>query len=100
MTIPATTTKRPAHPGDVLFREHMRRYNLTSEDVASQAGLSEDYVLDVIQGKKPLSIDAALRLSMLFPDTTFEYWCAIQRAVQENRMDYYHSQVTPLPATR
>src|SRR5688500_12538470 len=77
---PKTTKRRPTHPGTVLFREFLDPMGMTQSELARRLGISFPRVNEIINGKRAVTPDTALRLARLF-GTTAELWLGLQQAV-------------------
>ena len=71
MRIP--TNRPPVHPGEILLEEFMKPYSMTQTEIAQRIGVSRKYISEIINGRKGISTDMALRLSRLF-GTSPELW--------------------------
>jgi addiction module HigA family antidote len=82
---------RPIHPGEVLFREFLDPLGMTQTELASRLGISFPRVNEIINGRRAVTPDTALRLARLF-GTTAELWLGLQQAV--DLWDLEHSPET------
>ena len=71
MRIP--TNRPPIHPGEILMEEFMKPYGITQTEIARRIGVSRKHISEIVNGKKGISTDMALRLSRLF-GTSPELW--------------------------
>ena len=83
--------KRPVHPGEVLFREFLDPMGMTQTELARRLDISFPRVNEIINGKRAVTADTALRLARLF-GTTAELWLGLQQAV--DLWDLMHSAET------
>ena len=67
------TNRRPIHPGEILLEEFMKPYGMTQTEIARRIGVSRKHISEVVNGRKGISTDMALRLSRLF-GTSPELW--------------------------
>ena len=74
------TNRRPTHPGEMLREEYMPEYGLSVSELAQSIGVSRQSVNELINEKRSLSPDMAVRLSRLFGDSA-ESWLNLQRNV-------------------
>ena len=86
-----SSRRRPTHPGEVLFREFLGPLAMTQTELASRLGISFPRVNEIINGKRAVTADTALRLARLF-GTTAERWLGLQQAV--DLWDLEHSPET------
>lgn len=71
---------RPTHPGEMLREDFLPDYKLTVSGLAKALGVSRQTVNEVLQERRAVSPEMALRLSRLFGNTP-EFWLNAQRAV-------------------
>jgi antitoxin HigA-1 len=67
----------PSHPGKILLEEFIRPLGLTQYRVAKDAGISHPTMSAIIAGRRPISVETALRLARYFT-TTAEFWLNLQ----------------------
>jgi antitoxin HigA-1 len=78
MTVgPADTP--PPHPGEKLREEFVRPLGLTQEGLAERLGISFRRVNEVLNEKRGVTLDTALRLERLFGREA-RYWMDLQLA--------------------
>jgi len=70
----------PTHPGEMLRKDFMPDYNLTTAGFAKKLGVSRQTVNELLLERRAASPAMALRLSRLFGNTP-EFWLNAQRAV-------------------
>jgi len=68
----------PTHPGEMLLEEFLRPLGMTQIELAERIRVSYPRVNEIINGKRGITPDTALRLSKLF-GTTAEFWLNGQR---------------------
>jgi addiction module HigA family antidote len=91
----------PKHPGLILRRDYLRPASMTQVALAERIGVSFPRVNEIVNGKRGITVDTALRLARLF-GTTPQYWLNLQRdydlslAVQTS-MEAIH-RIEPLAA--
>ncbi len=68
----------PTHPGEMLLEEFLRPLGMTQTELAERIHVSYPRVNEIINGKRGITPDTALRLSKLF-DTSAEFWLNGQR---------------------
>ena len=73
------TNRPPIHPGEILLEEFMKPYGMTQTDIAKRIGVSRKHISELVNGRKGISTDIALRLSRLF-GTSPELWLKGQLA--------------------
>ena len=79
----------PTHPGEMLRREFLEPLEITQTELADRIGVSFPRVNEVVNGKRGVTPDTALRLSRLF-GTTPEFWLNGQR-----NWDLWHAMRSP-----
>jgi addiction module HigA family antidote len=67
------TNRSPVHPGEILLEEFMKPYGMTQTEIAQRIDVSRKHISEVVNGRKRISTDMALRLSRLF-GTSPELW--------------------------
>ena len=67
----------PTAPGEMLLEEFLRPAGLSQVDAARQMGIPLNRLNEIINGKRGISADTALRLAQLL-ETTPELWMALQ----------------------
>lgn len=74
-----TRTRKPAHPGGILFRMHMEPLGITITELAQRLGISRKALSAIVNGRASITPDIALRLSRAL-GTTPELWLGMQQA--------------------
>ncbi|AWB81713.1 addiction module antidote protein, HigA family [Corynebacterium yudongzhengii] len=89
----------PIHPGEVLEKDFLRPFHLTSADLASATGVSLEKVEALLNGTVGITADTALRFARYF-GTTAEFWMSLQfrfDLIREQQMiDSDLQSITPL----
>ncbi|HEX5275152.1 MAG TPA: HigA family addiction module antitoxin [Candidatus Rubrimentiphilum sp.] len=88
LTVPKN--RRPISPGEVLREDFLDELELTQERVAEAIGVHRTTVNEVLNGRRAITPEMALRLGHAF-STTPEYWMNLQKAV--DLYDAQHSKV-------
>jgi antitoxin HigA-1 len=65
------------HPGAILMREFMIPNGISQTELSEHLKVSLRRVNEIVNGKREISIDTAILLSMAFSNTP-EYWLALQ----------------------
>lgn len=68
----------PTHPGEMLLEEFLKPLGMTQTELAERIHVSYPRVNELVNGKRGVTPDTALRLSKLF-GTTAEFWLNGQR---------------------
>lgn len=82
MSIPNKRVRkvRPTHPGVMLREDFLPEYGLTVSGFARAIRVSRQTVNELLQERRALTPEMALRLSRLFGNSP-EFWLNAQRAV-------------------
>lgn len=95
--------RRPTHPGAILREDVLPGLEMTQTEFAERLGVSRLSVSELLNEKRALSTEMALRLSKLL-GTSAESWLAMQDAV--DLWEVRHSKpetlesIKPLPKRR
>ena len=79
----------PTHPGEMLLEEFLKPLGMTQTDLAERIRVSYPRVNEVINGRRGITPDTALRLAKLL-GTTPEFWLNGQR-----NWDLWHAMRSP-----
>jgi antitoxin HigA-1 len=71
------TKRKPFTPGEILSEEFMEPYSLTQDKLAKLICVNRRRVNEIINGKRAITPDTAVRLAKLFKMTP-EYWLNLQ----------------------
>ena len=69
----------PVHPGEILREDLMQPLGLTISGLARDLKISTNRVSEIVNGRRALNAEAALRLSRYFGNTP-EFWINLQAA--------------------
>ena len=72
--------RRPTHPGEILREEVLPSLGLTQTEFAKLLGVSRLSVSEIVNEKRSLSPDMAIRIGRL-TSTTPESWLRMQEAL-------------------
>jgi addiction module HigA family antidote len=67
----------PVHPGEILLEEFMKPFGLNQNSLARSLGVNPARISDIVNGRRGISGDTALRLSRYF-GTTPDFWMNLQ----------------------
>jgi addiction module HigA family antidote len=67
----------PIHPGEILLEEFLRPLELTQYRLAKDISVPQRRISEIVQGKRAISADTALRLARYF-DIEPEFWMNLQ----------------------
>jgi antitoxin HigA-1 len=65
--------RRPTHPGEMLRTEFLEPLGITQADLAKRIGVSYVRVNELVNGKRGVTPDTALRLARFF-GMSVEFW--------------------------
>ncbi len=68
----------PVHPGEILLEEFLRPLNMSQTELARKLGVSYRTVNEIINEKRSISPEMAIKLSDFFK-TTPQFWMNLQR---------------------
>ena len=69
----------PTHPGEMLLEEFLVPLGLTQRELAARLGVSYPRVNELVQGRRGVTPDTALRLERLF-GMEAQFWLNLQMA--------------------
>jgi len=81
--------RRPTHPGEILLEDFLVPLGITQRDAAERLKISYPRMNEIVNGKRAVTPDTALRLSR-FTGTSAEFWLNLQQAV--DLYDALHSE--------
>lgn len=67
----------PLHPGEVLLEEFIKPLKFSQHKLALSMRVSPQKINDIVQCKRGITADTALRLSLVL-GTTAEFWMGLQ----------------------
>lgn len=67
----------PTHPGEVLLEDFLKPLGMSQYALAKALGVTQVRIGEIVQGKRAVSPDTALRLARYF-GTTAEFWMNMQ----------------------
>lgn len=68
----------PIHPGEVLFEEIMQPRGIGINALAKHMGIRSNRISEIVNGKRSITVDTAIRLALVFPFTTPGFWLGLQ----------------------
>ncbi len=68
---------QPIMPGEILLEEFLRPLGVTQSKLAEDIGVPANRISQIINGKREITADTALRLSRYF-DIDAEFWINLQ----------------------
>lgn len=75
-----TTEKRipPTHPGEILKLDFLEPLKLSQRTLADALGVNPRRISEIVNGKRSVTADTALRLARFF-DVTPGFWLGLQK---------------------
>ena len=67
----------PLHPGIVLYEEFLQPLKISQNRIARDLGVSPRRINEIIHGKRSITADTALRLSIYFGNSS-RFWMGLQ----------------------
>ena len=67
----------PVHPGEVLLEEFLKPLDISQYRLAKDINVAPRRVNEIVQGKRSISADTALRLARYF-ETSDRFWLNLQ----------------------
>lgn len=71
---------KPAHPGELIRGDILPATGLTQDQFAQRLGVSRRTINEIVNERRPLSVDMAIRLAR-FLNTTPDVWINMQTAL-------------------
>ena len=92
----------PIHPGEILAEDFMQPRELSQNALARALNVPPRRINEIVQGKRAITADTALRLARYF-GTTAELWTGLQadydlRLVRHEKERQIERDVEPLAA--
>lgn len=78
-------TRAPVHLGEILLKDYIEPLSLTITNLANSLGVSRKAISGIVNERKSVTPDMALRLSKAF-DTSPDLWLNLQR-----KFDLWHA---------
>jgi addiction module HigA family antidote len=72
--------RRPTHPGEILREDVLPGTGLSQGEFARLIGVSRRTVNEILQGKRPVTVDTAHRLARAL-NTSPDVWLGLQQDV-------------------
>ena len=79
----------PTHPGEMLLEEFVKPLGLTQTELARQLGVSYPRLNEIINGRRSVTPDTALRLSHVL-GMSADFWLGLQQD-----WDLWHAKNSP-----
>ena len=65
------------HPGEILLEDFLKPMGLTARQLAADIDVSPSRISEIINGKRPITADTALRLGLFFSMES-RFWLNLQ----------------------
>jgi addiction module HigA family antidote len=90
----------PIHPGEILLEEFLKPLGISQNALARALRVPPDRINAIVQGKRSITADTALRLARAF-GTTPQFWLNLQtrydlEVAQARLEDQIEREVLPL----
>lgn|SRR3990172_3558486 len=72
--------RQPTHPGSILREDILPAAGITQTELAESLGTSRRTVNEILNEKRPVTPDMAIRLGRVFGNSP-EFWLNLQQAV-------------------
>lgn len=72
-----TKKMQPIHPGEILLEEFLKPFNISQYKLAKDISVPPRRINEIVQGKRSISADTALRLSRYF-GLSERFWLNLQ----------------------
>ena len=72
-----TKKMKPIHPGEILLEEFLKPLNISQYKLAKDISVPPRRINEIVQGKRSISADTALRLSRYF-GLSERFWLNLQ----------------------
>ncbi len=69
----------PVHPGGILKNLYLKPLSISNTKLAETLGVSRKAISSIVNERKSITPDMALRLSQAFPNSTAESWLNLQK---------------------
>ncbi len=67
----------PVSPGEMLKEEFLAEYGMSQNQLARAIGISPNRIAEIVNNRRRITADTALRLSLYFGNTP-EFWMNLQ----------------------
>ena len=96
---PSGQSLGPVHPGEILLEDFMKPLDLSARALARALKVPHNRVLAIIEGKRAVTADTALRLARYFGGSA-EWWLRLQafydlEVAQRDLADRIASEIEP-----
>ena len=67
----------PIHPGEILLEEFLKPTEISQNKLGRELGVSPRRINEIVHGKRSVTADTALRLSIFFGNSA-SFWLGLQ----------------------
>ena len=67
----------PIHPGEILLEEFLKPMEISQNKLGRKLGVSPRRINEIVHGKRSVTADTALRLSIFFGNSA-SFWLGLQ----------------------
>jgi addiction module HigA family antidote len=84
------------HPGEVLRKEFLEPLGITPYRLAKSIGVAQTRVGEIMEGKRSISTDTAIRLGRFF-NVTPQFWLGLQQAydIEREQSNPIYDEIRP-----
>ena len=92
----------PIHPGEILFEEFLKPMEISQNQLGRELGVSPQRINEIVHGKRSVTADTALRLSIFFGNSA-SFWLGLQMdyeldVAQDTSLDKIKKEVQNMAA--
>jgi len=92
----------PIHPGEILLEEFLRPMEISQNKLGRELGVSPRRINEIVNGKRSVTADTALRLSIFFGNSA-SFWLGLQMdydldVAQDTSLDKIKKEVQNMAA--
>ena len=92
----------PIHPGEILLEEFLRPMEISQNKLGRELGVSPRRINEIVNGKRSVTADTALRLSIFFGNSA-SFWLGLQMdydldVAQDTSLDKIKKEVQNIAA--
>ena len=92
----------PIHPGEILLEEFLKPMEISQNKLGRELGVSPRRVNEIVHGKRSVTADTALRLSVFFGNSA-SFWLGLQMdydldVAQDTSLDKIKKEVQNMAA--
>jgi addiction module HigA family antidote len=85
-----TQNRPPAHPGRILKNLYLTPLEISTIKLSETLGVSRKAISQIINERKSVTPEMAIRFSRAFPNTSAEFWLNLQK-----NYDLWHATQNP-----